>query len=521
MKITFLLHFYQPHNQETDILERIVQESYLPLTRGLLKNPKAKIVVNISGTLTELLVSNRAHVEVINNIKQLAQNGQVEFTESAKYHAFLPLLPEVEIKRQIEINNKINKQVFGEFYDPTGFFSPEMAINKKVINIAKELGYKWISASELAHETGSPKRDVLYKDKDSGMVVFFRHKRSSSLILTAQCRTAEDFIKETQDLHDELYWFCAMDAETFGHHRIGHEKLLFDILENSFFEPVLARDLLNEIKDVEETSVRPSTWTNQEQDFWLDKERTQMTEAKSFILWQDPDNPIHKRQWELTNFVIDTLKDYPNKQEEKYISAREKLDKAVASDQYWWASAKPWWSLELVVLGAFSLKDVIKTLSPGTEYLDKAEEMYRAVLDQAFDWQRTGYIRKMHLDTSETFMKKAFKERTPSEWFNQVVLEFEKEMNDSAAKQDFEKAIKWRDAVLKVKMGTDKHDVLHVVNELWSARSNIPWAKPQVKPFLDHEWEEFSEFAKNHFIEVTSKEDFEAWKLKKKTETEN
>ncbi len=519
MKICFLLHFYQPHNQQKDILDRIVHESYLPITRGLLKNNDYKVVVNMSAALIELLLEN-GHLEVLENIKKLHERGQIEFTSSAKYHAFLPLLPKKEIERQVLINDKTSKDYFGEKYKPVGFFPPEMSINNRVIEVASKLGYKWTCGAELAREGDKPSGSVLYQDERSGMYVFFRNKRVSVLILSAVCRTAKDLIKETKDIHNDKYWFCVMDAETFGHHRIGHEKFLFDVLGNSFFEPTLISEIIDSGLPVEKTKVRPSTWTNEEQDFWLDKEQTKPTEAKSFILWQDPENPIHQKQWEMTDLVIKTLEEYPDKHADKnkenYLEARKKLDEALASDQYWWASAKPWWSLEMLEQGAYQLKDVLKTLdgdseSSGSEAYKKADELYRQILDQAFAWQRSGYIRQRHLENSSTFMNKPFKERTPSEWYNQIILEFEDEMNKAAGKQEFEKAVKWRDAVLKLKRGTDIYDVLHVVNELWTAR-NIP----AVKPFLDHDWEEFTEFAKEHFLDVDSKEAFEEWVKRKK-----
>jgi hypothetical protein len=511
MKVSFLLHFYQPHNQQKDILDRIVRESYLPLTRGLLQNERFRVVVNMNGALVDLL-HETGHEEVLDNFRKLYQRGQIELTSSAKYHAFLPLIEEDEVKRQIIINNQTLEEVFGQSFQAQGFFPPEMSVNSHVLKIVSDSGFKWTCAAQLAKEDGTtPSKKVLYQDKDSGLYIFFRNKRVSSLILSAVCRNAQDLIKETQDIHDDEYWFCVMDAETFGHHRIGHEKMLFDILGNQFFEPVLAADLLKSGLPVGKTAIRPSTWTNEEQDFWLDKEKTQPTEAKSFILWNDPENPIHKEQWDLTKLAIKTVHDAAGKGEasENYREARKMLDFALASDQYWWASAKPWWSLEMIEQGAFQLKSVIEKIGNKKDR-ERGEELYRAILDQAFEWQRSGEIRQKHLDNSDTFMKKPFKERTNPEWYNQIILEFEDEMKKAAAKQEFEKAVKWRDAVLKLKQGIDNLDVLHVVNELWTAR-NIP----EVKPFLSHDWEEFSQFAKDNFVDVRSKEEFEAWKKRK------
>jgi hypothetical protein len=508
-------------------LHRIVHECYLPLTRGLLERPRARMVVNISGALTDLLVK-KGYSEVVDNLNQLAERGQIELTGSAKFHAFLPLLPETEVDRQIESNQEINTKYFGTNYHPVGFFSPEMAVSDGVVEAGKRFKFNWLAAADVGHPSGNPPADKLYRSED--LYIMFRHKRISSLMLSAVCRTAEDLIKETTDLHErDKYWFVVMDAETFGHHRIGHEEFLFEVLDNPFFEPVTVSDLLGESKkkgglSEEETQIRPSTWTNEEQDFWLDREQKVPTLARSFILWQDPENPIHKSQWGLAELVINELNNYPRKDSKNYQKARELLDMALASDQFWWASAKPWWSLEMIEQGAYELKTVLITLDPALQSTKEGESLYREILDKAFEWQRTGYIRKKHLENSATFMDKPFAQRTPSEWYNQIILEFEDEMNKAADKKEFEKAVKWRDAVIKLKRGTDLYDVLHVVDELWSARTI-----PSVRPFLEHDWEEFSEFAKEYFKtddqrsgtnnlpdQKLTKKDFEEWKERKR-----
>jgi len=464
------------------------------------------MVINVTGALTQLL-ENKGYGDVLVGLRTLLERGQIEMTGSAMYHAFLPLLPDVEVVRQIRENERVNREYFGALYQPSGFFPPELAVNEKVLRICAELNYKWVTAAQVAYGPQVPSWDRLYKDQDTGLFVSFRNKRISTLLLGAVIRSADDLIQETQDLHKkDWFWFTVMDAETFGHHRVGHERVLFEILDNEFFEPVVFGDLLSGGLPVEAVEIRPSTWTNEEQDFWLDREMTQATTNRSFILWKDPENPIHRLQWQLTNFVIDKVREYGSqKKGGKWLTAREKLDMALASDQFWWASAKPWWSLEMIEAGAYELREVIWILY-GQETGEgvKADSLYRLILDQAFEWQRSGYIRRKHLENSATFMGKPFKERTPAEWYNQIVLEFEDEMKKAVAIQDFEKAIKWRDALIKLRQGTDIYDVLHVVDELWTAR-NIP----EVKPFFSHRWGEFSDFAKRFFRKFDSKDRFE------------
>jgi len=514
VRVVVFLHFYQPPNQQYDILDRVVNECYRPVVRGLLDRPAAKIVVNISGGLTQLLLDNK-YDDVVNGMKRLIEGGQVEFTDSAKFHAFLPLLPEREVVRQIKKNSEVNRKVFGNLYNPSGFFPPELAVNDCLIKTVSKLGYKWIAVPEVAYGSGPPLSDRLFRDTKTGITVFFRNKRVSALILSALARSADDLIRETRDLSEHnKYFFTVMDAETFGHHRIGHEKLLFEILDSEDIKAVTASDLLMEDFKYEGVNIRASTWTNEEQDFWLDKERKKATESKSYILWKDPDNPIHKLQWEFVDLCINTITSVRYKNAGSRISgwkkARQKLDIALASDQFWWASAKPWWSLEMIESGAYDLKDVIFTLNPDTNIKKKAEKLYQNIIAQAFEWQRTGYIRKRHLESSATHMKDPFNKRAPAEWYNQVILEFEDEMKKAAGKREFEKAIKWRDALIKLNLGTDIYDVLHVVDELWTARQI-----PSVKPFLSHNWEEFSEYAKGQFRDVKSREEFLEWAQKR------
>ena len=101
-------------------------------------------------------------------------------------------------------------------------------------------------------------------------------------------------------------------------------------------------------------------------------------------------------------------------------------------------------------------------------------------------------IRDFHKQ-KEKWQAIPFRERTGPEWFNQIILEFEAEMRKAAKNQEFEKAIKWRDAIIKLKNGADVYDVLHVVNELWTVRK-----LPSLKPFLKHK--RFSRFARSYFL---------------------
>src|SRR3989338_1536817 len=150
------LHIYQPPTQKEIWVRRITAESYRKIFSGLLNIKRARLTLNINGILCELL-DKFGGKDVLENIKRLLENGNLELTGSAKYHAFLPLLPESEIERQILLNEEVLNKYFGDDWKKRGlqgFFSPEMAYSFKVAKVAAKLGYKWIIIDELAFPAG-------------------------------------------------------------------------------------------------------------------------------------------------------------------------------------------------------------------------------------------------------------------------------------------------------------------------------------------------------------------------------
>ncbi|MFN3301447.1 MAG: UvrB/UvrC motif-containing protein [Patescibacteria group bacterium] len=504
---SIFLHFYQPYFQQKDILERVVNESYRKLLKILKDNPKAKMTVNINAGLLEILEKN-GYKDVIDDFRFLAKRSQIEFTGSAKYHPFLPLLPESEIKRQILINNKTSRKYFGNLYQPKGFFSPELAYDFKVAQIAKKLGFKYILAEELASPQ-KPDFQKIYQIKNlSNFYIIFRDKRISVLILSAIIRNINSLkIELKDDLRKNRYLLTVMDAETFGHHRPGLEKFFQEIFKDKSIKKVKISEILEKFKSKEKIIPRPSTWSSEEQDFWLIKEK-EKGEFSPFILWQHPKNPIHQLQWEFTYFVINEVE--KNKKLKNYQKIRDELDKAISSDQYWWASAMPWWSLEMIEQGAYNLKKII-FLMPDEKAKKRAEKYYQDILKIAFDWQRSGKIREIYRNFYKTKEKIPFKRRTPTDWYNLMILEFEDEMRKAIENLEFEKAIKWRDAIYKLKEGTDIYDVLHVVDDLRIVRQ-----LPSLKSFYEHSIDEFSPLVKKSFEDFSEKKFLKEQRLKLK-----
>src|SRR4051812_10162211 len=100
MRWANFLHIYQPADQQPDILQAIVDQSYRPILSYITRSKNVKVTLNVTGALLELF-DKYGHKDIIEMLRKGGEEGKIEFTGSAKYHAFMPLLEESDIRRQI------------------------------------------------------------------------------------------------------------------------------------------------------------------------------------------------------------------------------------------------------------------------------------------------------------------------------------------------------------------------------------------------------------------------------------
>ena len=450
------LHIYQPPTQKPIWIKRIADESYRKILAELKKAPQVKITLNINGILCELLEKNNCQ-DVIADIKFLADRGQIELTGSAKYHAFLPKLPSSEIVRQIKLNEETLKKYFGSAFQPKGFFPPEMAYSQKVAVVAKKMGYQYILVDELAfprlqikkiYQENQIKTDRIYEIENlKDFFVFFRERNFSFRILSAQIGTVSILLRELGErLSMAEYAFTAMDGETFGHHRPGLEKLLFEISTEPSLKTVTISELISLFPKRELTKPEDSTWALMPAD---------LAKKEPFSRWADPENKIHVWQWRLTQLALKVIS---GKKDQK---ARNLLDAALHSDQYWWASARPWWSLEMIERGAKELKDAI-FIAPGSSAQDKklAQDLYAKIIFTGFEWQRSGLVDELaRQDDEEIRERLEEKEKLfiTKEEYEKMIGTLKEQMRAAAENEEYHRAGMIQDRIRELKEEMGKH----------------------------------------------------------------
>lgn len=441
------LHFYQPPTQKPFWVKKITAEAYRPIVRGLLEHPDAKVTININGVLAELLAAN-GEIDVIDGLKELLRRGQIELTASAKFHPLLPMLPDDEIIRQIELNTETHQKFFGDLYQPKGFFPPEMAFSKHVAEVVARQGYQWIIVDELSfkRQHASVDYSMIYEvARVPNFQIFFRERTMSYKILSGQMGTGALLISGLGSrLQKNEYLLTAMDGETFGHHRPGLEHLLFEIYESKELATALISELPALFPKRATIDPLPSTWALMEKD---------LEKSEPFSRWQDSRNPIHQLQWQLTHLALDAVH-HADHEAPGFERARVALDRAIHSDQYWWASAKPWWSLEMIERGAKELRDTV-LVTPGItpDKKQAAEELYKKILFLGFDWQREGIVEQLAHQEDEEVRQLTDQgvPQLPKKELEKIITNLTKEMELMADRQEFERAAQLRDRIKELR----------------------------------------------------------------------
>lgn len=434
------LHIYQPPTQKEQIIRRIADESYRKLVTGFKQLGSARLTLNINGILCEQL-DRYGGKDILKAIRELLEQDVIELTGSAKYHAFLPLLPEREIEHQIRLNEEVLYKYFGSAWKKRGFFPPEMAYSQSVAKVAQTLGYQWIIADELAAPKKINPSKIYSVAGLDDFYIFFRERNFSFTISSATPDPEGIFQYLGERLNKQEYGITAMDGEMFGHHRPGLEHLLFQLLADKRTMPVMISDLVKHFKDKESIEPRNSTWAVTKKD---------LQAGTPFDRWQGKANPIQKQQWELTRLAILTCNHEPVSE-----AAREDLAAALHSDQYWWASAKPWWSLEMIERGAHELKTAIIG-APGASAMQKqqAATLYESIVFTGFEWQRSGLVDTMSRSEDEEvrdFLAERAKMFITKAEYENMIRAREAEMRTAAKNEEYHRAGMIKDRIIELK----------------------------------------------------------------------
>ncbi len=385
MRWANFFHIYQPPHWPRAIISKVARESYRPLVKFLLAHGHIRITLNISGSLTEQLSSHPQYRDIISGLRKLLSRGQVEFVDSAMYHAILPLLPEPEIERQIVLNRTTNRRVFGRSYAPRGFFPPEMAYSQKLADVLARLKYSWVILDGISNP-GIVDYTKRYEIKKAGLRAVFRNRFVSDYlafaIQEADTRQFLETVKRWNNQREVL--ITAMDGENLGHHRHVAKRIWQRLVHQPHVDTVTVSELLRSLPVRRHVVPRASSWSTAIGD---------LRHNVPFALWKKPSNVIHRLQWELFGMVYELVQEQERKRPLP-AALRKEFDQAASSDWFWWASCEPWWDVDIITHAAQRLRILGEELTEHPGLIERIRQRSERIAATALSWERSGRAKR-------------------------------------------------------------------------------------------------------------------------------
>ena len=112
LRLALVIHNHQPIGNFDNIFEQAYQESYKPFLHLLAEFPSLAITLHNSGSLLEWLVEHRP--EYLDQIRELADRGQIEIIGGPFYEPILASIPQRDRIGQIQQYSKYLENLFGQ-----------------------------------------------------------------------------------------------------------------------------------------------------------------------------------------------------------------------------------------------------------------------------------------------------------------------------------------------------------------------------------------------------------------------
>lgn len=156
-------HYYYDDFANDDIINRLAENSYLPMCDTLLdmiheSNGQFKCTISISGTAIEQL--QQYVPEVIEKLKALAATGCVEFTAGTFAHSLASLEDPEEFMREVKMHGDLLKNAIG--IEPKTFANTELIYDDDIASMIYGMGFKSCLTVGAKHVLGWKSPNYVY-----------------------------------------------------------------------------------------------------------------------------------------------------------------------------------------------------------------------------------------------------------------------------------------------------------------------------------------------------------------------
>lgn len=111
VSLALVIHSHQPVGNFDHVIEEAYQKSYAPFVRALHEHPRIRLSLHFSGILLEWL--ENGHPEYFQQLRELAERGQIELVGGGYYEPILPVIPDADKIAQLRKLADYLRQHFG------------------------------------------------------------------------------------------------------------------------------------------------------------------------------------------------------------------------------------------------------------------------------------------------------------------------------------------------------------------------------------------------------------------------
>jgi alpha-amylase len=271
---------YYSHKNE-EVMKKVAHKSYRPMLNLLSKlsdeEPDFRFTFSVTGVAIEQM--QLFSPDILESLKDLSQNENVEFLGETYYHSLSSLYSPTEFLTQVWKHKNLMQDLFGR--TPRVFRNTELIYTNKVAKMVMDMGFKGMLAEGADKILNGRRPSRVYKSP-CGLPLLLKHYKLSDDIAfrfsesarSSQPLTADTFchwINSSFSDNETINLF--MDFETFGEHQ-WEDTGIFDffyhfvkllILSGSEFETVSSALSKDEPIDFFD-SMSPVSWADVDRD---------------------------------------------------------------------------------------------------------------------------------------------------------------------------------------------------------------------------------------------------------------
>ncbi len=111
VSLALVIHSHQPVGNFDHVIEEAYRKSYAPFVRALHEHPRIRLSLHFSGILLEWLENH--HPEYFQQLRELAERGQIELVGGGYYEPILPAIPDADKIAQLRKMADYLREHFG------------------------------------------------------------------------------------------------------------------------------------------------------------------------------------------------------------------------------------------------------------------------------------------------------------------------------------------------------------------------------------------------------------------------